>query len=85
MELAGQIIDAGATSKWLSTNRDAALSDFVSLVAGLPPSDPRAAPMGDILQRHYAAAVAAKEKPADALRSTFVVACASPMAVSSGL
>ena len=84
-EIAGQIIDVGATSKWVSTSKDAAVQDFVSLVVGLPPSDARAAPLADILQRHYAAAIAAKEKPADALRSTFVVACASPLGISSGL
>jgi hypothetical protein len=84
-EIAGQIIDVGATSKWVSTAKDAAVQDFVAQVVGLPPSDARAAPLTDILQRHYAAAIAAKEKPADALRSTFVVACASPLGISSGL
>jgi hypothetical protein len=84
-EIAGQIIDVGATSKWLSTAKDAAVQDFVAQVVGLPPSDARAAPLADILSRHYAAAIAAKEKPTDALRSTFVVACASPLGISSGL
>jgi Protein of unknown function (DUF1585) len=84
-EIAGQLIDAGATSKWLAANKDAAIADFVAVVAGLPAADARAQPFTDILQRHYAAALAAKEKPADALRSTFVLACASPTAVSSGI
>jgi hypothetical protein len=86
MEIAGQIIDGGATTtKWTAMQKDAAIADFVSLVMGTPISDPRAPGLTEILQRHFAAAVQAKEKPADALRSTFVVACASPLGVSSGL
>jgi hypothetical protein len=84
-EVAGQIIDVGATSKWQSGNKDAAIKDFVTLVVGLPESDPRFGALTDIFQNHYAAAIAAKEKPGDALRSTFVLACSSPIAVSSGL
>ena len=52
---------------------------------GVPASDERAPLLRGILTRHYDAALAAKEKPADALRSTFVLACSSPLAVSSGL
>ncbi|HEY0714184.1 MAG TPA: hypothetical protein VGF45_15995, partial [Polyangia bacterium] len=84
-EIAGQLIDVGATSKWQSGNRDAAIKDFVTLVVGLPESDPRFGPLNDIFKGHYDAAIAAKEKPGDALRSTFVLACSSPIAVSAGL
>ena len=38
-----------------------------------------------ILDRTTTRAVAAKETPAEALRSTFMLACSSPLAVSSGL
>jgi hypothetical protein len=52
---------------------------------GAPASDERAPILQGILGRHLDAAVAARETPADALRSTFVLACTSPLAVSVGL
>jgi hypothetical protein len=52
---------------------------------GVPASDPLAPKLKDILARNYMKALAAKEMPADALRSTFTLACSSPLAVSSGL
>jgi hypothetical protein len=41
--------------------------------------------MSELLQGHYAAATAAGGKPADALRSTFVLACTSPLLTGIGL
>ena len=80
---------------WASTAAPAALSDFVAIVAGLPPSDPRSAQLLTQLQQHNQLAVTggwmatgAAQPPAsatDALRSTFVVACLSPSSVSIGL
>jgi hypothetical protein len=53
---------------------------------GLVPSDPRAAQATELLKEHYTSALAETgTAPADALRSTFVVACLSPSAVSIGL
>lgn len=83
--LAGELIDAGAAGRWQSGAKDAAITDFVGVVMGLPSQDARAAQMAAVLNEHYAEAVAAAETPADALRSTFVLACSSPLAVSSGL
>jgi hypothetical protein len=85
MAVAGQVVESGATARWKVTAKDAALGEFVSLLMGVPPSDPLNPKLVDILNRHYAAAVAAKETPADALRSAFTLACSSPLAVSSGI
>jgi hypothetical protein len=82
--LAGQLVET-ATGRWNVAGKDAALEDFVQLLVGLPPSDERAPLVRAALVRHYEGAVAAKEKPEDALRSTFAVACSSAPAVSSGL
>lgn len=84
-QLASQVVDAGATSRYTSAKAAEAISDFVRTLMALPDSDPRAALMKDILTEHHRASLAAKESPTDALRSTFVLACASPLAVSSGL
>jgi hypothetical protein len=85
MAVAGQLVDNGTTSRWKAQTKDAAIGDFVSLLMGVPPSDPLSPKLADILNRHYMAAVAAKETPADALRSAFTLACSSPLAVSSGI
>jgi hypothetical protein len=82
--LAGQLVET-ATGPWKVAGRDAAFADFVHTLMGIPGTDDRAPPLQDILSRHYTAAVAAKETPADALRSTFVLACTTPLAISIGL
>jgi hypothetical protein len=82
--VAGQLVE-GPTARWKVAGRDAAIADFVALLMGVPPGDPLAPRLTDILNRHNAAALAAKETPADALRSTFTLACSSPLAVSVGL
>ena len=64
---------------------DAALDDFVKTVMGVPTNDPRSPPLREVLRRHYDDALTAGELPGDALRSTFVTACSSPLSVSSGL
>ena len=85
MAVAGQLVDNGATSRWKWMAKDAALADFVTLLMGVPPSDPLNPKLIDILNRHYMAAIAAKEMPSDALKSAFTLACSSPLAVSSGI
>jgi hypothetical protein len=70
---------------WSSTEPDAAIADFVSLVMALVPSDPRAAPATTLLKEHFTAAQAQGATASDALRSTFVTACLAPSAVSIGL
>ena len=47
--------------------------------------DPRQAGATSILNEHYAAAVKTGATARDSLKSTFVLACSSPTAVSVGL
>ena len=75
---------AGVTY-WSSTDPDAAIADFVGTVMALVPSDPRAAPATALLQQHFAAAMQQGASASDALKSTFVVACQAPSAVSIGM
>jgi hypothetical protein len=84
MALAGQVVE-GATGRWKVAAKEAAFTDFVGLLMGVPPSDPLAPKLVEVLSRNFNSAIAAKEIPADALRSTFTLACSSPLAVSSGL
>jgi hypothetical protein len=89
--VAARVIDAAPGSppeirRWSSAQPDDAIRDFVSEVMALTPRDPRAAPAQELLRSHFASAL--KEPgitASDALRSTFVVACLSPSAVSIGL
>jgi hypothetical protein len=89
--VAEQVIDVAGhevpdAKRWSSAEPDAAISDFVSTVMALTPSDARAAQARAILTSHFASALAQPGTTAtDALRSTFVVACTAPSAVSIGL
>jgi hypothetical protein len=71
--------------RWRPAQFNPALDDFVAVVMGIPANDPRSAKLRYVLASHYDASIAAGERPGDALRSTFVLACSSPLAVSSGL
>ena len=82
--IAGQVIDV-PNAKYQSANKDAAIADFVANLLGLPAADDRAAPIAQILTEHHAAAIAAGAKPLDALSSTFVLACTSPLVTGIGL
>jgi hypothetical protein len=89
--IAAQVIDTPAAKQqagvkqWTSADPDAAIADFVSLVMGLVPSDPRSAKATTILKQHYTSATQQMATPSDALKSTFVSACLAPSAVSIGL
>jgi hypothetical protein len=84
--LAGQVVDGTPRfTLWKATARDVAIADFVAKLMGVPPSDPLSSRLVDALQRHYASAIAAQAKPADALRSSFTVACSSSLATSMSL
>ena len=90
--VAAEVVDpaAGARSSgrkhWSSAQADAAIAEFVADVMALTPSDPRGAQARELLAAHYAAALQAPGATATvALRSTFVVACQSPSAISIGL
>src|SRR5262249_15064550 len=84
--LAAQLVD-GKMPRFSSAadKKPAALDAFVSDLMGIPAGDARAADLRAALADHDAAAVAAGETETDALRSTFVLACTSPLTVSSGL
>jgi hypothetical protein len=85
------VVDPSAASappnakRWSSTQPDAALADFVQLLMALTPSDSRAAPAQALLKSHFSSAMQTGASATDALRSTFVVACMAPSAVSIGL
>jgi hypothetical protein len=71
---------------WSSAQPDAAIADFVSIVMGIPPSDPRASAAQAVLQSHFTSARAASGMSATgALQSTFTAACMSPSAISLGM
>lgn len=83
---AAEVIDkVPAPSKYSSANASMAIDDFVQTVMALPPSHPRYAAAKQILEEHNTQAKAMGATAADALKSTFVVACSSPTSVSSGL
>jgi hypothetical protein len=88
--IAAFVVDAkkpppGAKS-WSSASPDAAIADFVGIVMGLVPSDPRAAAASGVLHAHFdQAKQQAGLTATDALQSTFVLACSSPSAVSIGM
>jgi len=88
--VAARVVDpASATPnarQWSSADPHAAIADFVGTLMALTPSDARAAPARDLLEAHYASALSQSGTSAtDALRSTFIVACAAPSAISIGL
>ena len=88
--VAAEVIDAPEGQRprksWSSTEPDAAIADFVSDVMALAPSDSRAGQARGLLKSHFASALKQPGVSAtDALRSTFVVACQAPSAVSIGL
>jgi hypothetical protein len=82
--LAGTLVDT-KTGRYQSTAREAAIKDMVTTVMGLPPGDPRAADMTTILGDHLNDALKSGVGPTLALRSTFTLACESPLTVSLGL
>jgi hypothetical protein len=84
--LATQLVDAAqGTSKWSSSDKEGALDAFVSHLIGIPSIDTRYDALRTVLSEHFDAARAKGAKPSDALRSTFVLACTSPLTVSLGL
>jgi hypothetical protein len=90
--IAAQVVDPApgvalaGVKQWSSTQPDAAIGDFVSLVMGLTPSDPRSAPAQTLLKSHFTSATQQTGSSATyALRSTFVVACLAPSSTGIGL
>jgi hypothetical protein len=90
-QVAALVIDTAAKSQlpnvkqWSSKDPDTAITEFVALILAITPSDPRSAPLVSALQAHFADAMKQGANATNALRSTFVVACLSPSALSIGL
>ena len=72
-------------SRYDSTKKDSAITDFVANIMGITSADPNSAAVTQLLSEHYDAAVKAGAKPTDALKSTFITACLSPTSVAIGL
>jgi hypothetical protein len=72
-------------SRYDSTKKDAAITDFVANIMGITSADPMSGAVTQLLKEHYDAAIKAGGKPFDALKSTFVTACLSPTSVAIGL
>ena len=89
--VAAQVIDVAATKQtdagtyWSSSDPDGAITDFVSTVMALVPSDPRSAAASGLLHAHFTAAMAQGATATAALQSTFIAACLAPSAVSIGM
>ncbi len=79
------IDNSSSPTGWVSTNPTPALAAFVSQVAGLPPSDPRASIVGAALTQHFNDAKAGGATASSALRSAFMIACMSPSATAIGM
>jgi hypothetical protein len=82
---AGLTVDKMPMSRYSSAKKDSAITDFVSNIMGITAEDPNSAAVTQLLQDHYAAAVAAGGTPTDALKSTFITACLAPTSVAIGL
>jgi hypothetical protein len=84
--IAPQVVDATTGTVWSSSSATAAITDMVERVVGYSPGDPNHDPAVTILQSHYTSVLGQAGSSATiALRSTFVLACESPTAVSIGL
>ncbi len=83
--VADQVVDVAAGSKYSSKSSDQAMADFVATVMNVGSADPRHAAALAILKDNYAAAIAAKATPTDALKSTFTLACIAPTSIAIGL
>ena len=72
-------------SRYDSTKKDAAITDFVANIMGITSADPVSATVTQLLTEHFDAAMKAGATKTDALKSTFVTACLSPTSVAIGL
>jgi hypothetical protein len=89
--IASMVIDAApnpkqpGAKKWSSSQPDAAIAEFVSLVMALSIADDRSAAVNAALTDHFNAAKSGGASATDALRSTFVAACLSPSFIGIGM
>ena len=84
--LANQLIDpAQGAAKWSGREPEPAFDAFVSRLMGIASVDGRYDALRGELSDHFSAARGQGARPTDALRSSFVLACSSPLTVSLGL
>lgn len=83
--LAERVVDGGGASRYSSARPAEAMDDFIATLMAIVPADPRTPDIRQILQEHFDAARATGASAADALKSTFTLACASPASVLVGL
>lgn len=77
---------SGQPSRYSSRMADAAISDMVRTIMAILPADPRYPVLRQILADHFSqASKTAGISATDALKSTFVLACAAPPSISIGL
>jgi hypothetical protein len=81
--LSKEFIDAGGATRWRSSDLKGAFAGFATQVMGVSEADSK--PVLAILERHYNDARSANLTAADALRSTFVLACTSPYVTTLGV
>jgi hypothetical protein len=89
--VSAMVVDAAAdplqpgAKHWSSSQADAAIADFVSIILGLTASDSRAARATTVLTDHFTQAKASGATATDSLRSTFVAACLAPTFIGIGM
>jgi hypothetical protein len=81
---AGLTVDK-TNSRYDSTKKDAAITDFVANIMGITSADPASAAVTQLLSEHFDAAMKVGASRTDALKSTFITACLSPTSVAIGL
>lgn len=83
VELAQQVVD-GPSTVFASSAVSDAIELMITQVMAMTPNDSRYAAVEQLLQAHYAAALAQGASTTDALRSTFTIACTSPTSLGVG-
>jgi len=75
----------GEGALWGVADREAALDQIVGDLMGFPEGDARALPVRTLLAEHWDTAVSEGASETDAMRSTFLTACASAPAAATAL
>lgn len=83
--LAERFVGGGGPIPYTAGERDAAITFFLTGLMGVWNDDPQAGALKAVLGDHWDAVLAAGEGEETALKSTFVLACSSPLTTSIGL
>ncbi len=84
-QVANVVVDAATGTVFPSSAPATTISDLVTRVMGLPPTDPQHASAVTILTDHFNAAQASGASATSAMRSTFAAACQSPPSLGLGI